>query len=437
MQKKFMGLIAIRYFLYVIYVFLANGLDFPAFSVGLVIVTTSVIFCIGLLKKKMFITPFLPAEVLLICFGLFKMNLVTTMRDMSVESSIIIILSIALWQFVCCLNKYNFVRNEENLVFNFVTVNLKIMTYGLFGISSLFMLVEWAKAGGIPVLQANSEIFRFSVSFNSIWHIIAMSIKYVPMFACLYFMAKGRVDLKRDKFLVVVSILSIILLIGTTQRGELLSAPVIILFAFMAYKKPKLKSLMIPGIIVVLFMGVYPIFRGYNMYGNSYIYSIAQISNYREFWFLTPVYQTFAYSFHVLNRDFELFPAHLPFGYGGYTILCNIPFLNLHDSLGDVQNAAWNNNFYAELTPTFFGDWYADFGYLGCFLGMAIIAIMLNKIYSTYVKRRDAMSLALYAFNFYKCICMLYDNTFDFVWITYFLMMWIVFRISKGKRREI
>lgn len=433
MQKRFLGKIGLRYLFYVIYMVVANKAEFPAFSVGLLIIIFSIQFCIELLKRKMLISPFLPAEVVLICFGLFKMNLVTTMRDMDLGPSIIIVLCIALWQFICCFNKYNFKKGDAALIFNLNTVNLKVLTYGLFAISAFCILIEWVRAGGIPILQSDAETFRFSVSFNSVWHIMAMSIKYVPVFGCLYWMAKNKISFKRDLLLLFVSLVSILFLIGTAQRGELLSAPAIIIFAYMIYKKPNFKNLIIPILVFVLIMGIYPIYRGYKMYGSSYMTSIAQISNNPTIWFLTPTYQTFAYSFHVLNRDFSTFPSQLSFGYGGYTVLCNIPFLDLHDDLGVVQNRAWNNNFYSELTPTFFGDWYADFGFFGCFLGITLICLLLNKLYSNYVKNKDAMSLALYAFNFYKAICMLYDNTFNFVWICYFALIWGIFRMAKGK----
>lgn len=313
-------------------------------------------------------------------------------------------------------------RIHKNNFFIIITV--------LFIIAVSAMLFEWKMAGGIPALRDDAETFRFTVSYSSITHLLAIMNKIVAALIGIYFVNKGRITLGVDTILLFEMIVSEILMLGTSMRGEAILAPCVIFIAYAIKKKLPIKVYVLGGVAALAYIGFMPYLRMFNSYGASYVISLQRISTYTNIYFLTPLYQSFTNNFDILNIDFSIFPNLRNFGYGIYSILPEIPFMNLGSSLMKVQNEVLNNNFYSGLTATFLASWYADFGVIGCIGITALYAKITTHIYERYIKERSLYSLALYAYTFYSSLWIFYNGVFNFVFLCYIVIIWMTLKLK-------
>jgi oligosaccharide repeat unit polymerase len=217
-------------------------------------------------------------------------------------------------------------------------------------------------------------------------------------------------------------------MIGTAMRGEMIFAPCIIFIYYAVRKEISIKYYLLAILLGLFVVGFIPFYRMIVSYGNAYIHSIKSISTYPEIYSLVPIYQTFSNNFLILHFDFEIFPHIASFGYGIYSILPEIPFFDLGSSLMQVQNIVMNNRFYAGLTATYLASWYADFGYIGCFISTIAFALFTNYVYRKYTRERNLFSCVWYAYVFYSSLWLFYNSVFDFVFICYSLVIWLVLR---------
>lgn len=435
-RKKYFICISMQFLMFYIFLIAQYALAFDEVILGLYLITTSIFLVMNLLKDHLLYSPAVLGELLLFSFGLYELHLVNNMPIMAFESKSIIVLSIYVWEIICLLNPGKFfLRNIDLIRWEKGNVNLKYFTYIVFSFSSMLIISEWIKGGGIPIFRPDMETFRFKIVYNSIIHILAMCIKFIPMFVLIYAKFDVKYLVKKQPGMMLCMIMSLLLLICTAFRGELMISITISALIFLFYNRPKFDVIVKIVVCFAAIMGIYPVLRSYLLYGSRYILDMMSISTYPKIWFLTPLYQTFASSFHYLNRDFNTFPKMASFGYGRYTILANIPFLHT-ESLGDAQNRIWNNGFYAELTPTVFGSFYADFGYIGCIIGMLLISILCNYLFYKFARRKNIKSMVLYTFVYYKGIQMIYNNTFDFTALLYYIFIWAMFTFTIKKQKN-
>lgn len=433
-RKKYFACISMQFLLFYIVLVIQNYAKIDEALLGIYLIISSLLIAVNLLKDQLLYSATVLGELLLFSFGLYELHLVNNMPIMAIESKSVIILSIYMWELVCLLNPGTFfIRDIESIKWEKGDINLKYFTYIVFCVSSLLIISEWIKGGGIPILRPDMETFRFTIVYNSVVHILAMCIKFVPMFVLIYVKFDIRYLLTKQLGMMLCMIMSFVMLICTAFRGELMISITISALIFLFYKKPKFSTVVKIVICFAIIMGIYPVLRSYMLYGKGYILDMMSISTYPKIWFITPLYQTFASSFHYLNRDFNTFPLVSDYGYGKYTILSNIPFLNI-ESLGDAQNRIWHNGFYAELTPTVFGSLYADFGYIGCVIGMMLISVLCNFLLYKFIRHKNIKRLVLYTFVYYKGMQMIYNNTFDFTALLYYIFIWAMFTFIVKKR---
>lgn len=428
MQKEYLLYTIIRFLIIFIFLNILNLLEFEEYFFGVFLILIGLVRIVRLYKENLLISPIILSEMLLLSFGLYELHLVTTFDLMDIITKNVIILSIMIWELICGFNSIMFTRKNVIGEIEWKKGNTTLGTFISisFVCCALINILEWIYAGGIPIFRPDMETFRFKVVFNSTLHVIAMCMKFIPALIIVYCKFDLKFLLKKHKLIFICLPGSVIFLICTAFRGELMVSLVFIALLFYIYKRPKLKMIVSIGIIFACIMAIYPVLRSYVLYGQTYINDMMSISKYPEVWFLTPLYQTFANAFHILNKDILIFPDIIAYGLGKYSFLSNVPFLHI-ETLAEVQNRVWNNGFYAELTATVFGNFYADFGYIGCVIGLALIAILCNYLYNLFLKKKKIKYLMLYLFVFYKGFQMLYDNTFDFIAILYFLYLWMIF----------
>ena len=319
---------------------------------------------------------------------------------------------------------------ENKNICNIHRLNFKVIITCLFMISTLAILFEWHMAGGIPAFRTDSETFRFTTSYSSVTHILAIMNKIVASLIGIYLIEQGGLNLKKNFILIIEFICALFLMYCTAFRGEMILAPGVIFIYYAIRHKISVKCYIVVGILALLIIGVYPIVRMYKMYGAHYFVGQKNISTYPKMFFLTPIYQSFTNNYEILNLDFSIFPDIRPHGWGDFSILQQIPFLDLGQRIGAVQNEVLNNGFYANLTATYLATWYADFGYVGCFIVTIIFCWLTNLSYKKCYYKNELWAYAWYAYTFYTALWIFYSGTFDFVYICYSLLIYFTFKLK-------
>ncbi len=428
LNRKWAGFAVFHFLLNILFVIL---LEVGAIST----VTCGCLFLVfvvweGLLafKENKLFTPLTPSLIVEMSFSLYMMGLVKSYERLPVEANLMIVFCMFLWKVITLGNPaFSQVERlyEIEPAYNSRKSFTVVITV-LFLVSVGAMLFEWKMAGGIPILRADSETFRFTVSYSAITHLLAIMNKIVAMLIGIFLVNQKEIRLRRDWLLILEFCISELLMIGTAMRGEMIMAPCVVFIFFAIKHKLPMKFYVIAAIVALAVIGLVPYARSLASYGAAYIESQKEISKYPQLYMFTPLYQSFADNFSILRLDLQIFPELRSWGFGAYTILPEIPFVDLGLNLMSVQNEVLNSNFYSGLTATFFASWYADFGYPGFVLCTLFYATIINKVYSVCVRKHDLFSFVLYAYTFYSALWIFYNGVIDFVYIAYCLVIWIV-----------
>jgi hypothetical protein len=383
------------------------------------IISICLINILILIRTTMLFTPLLFPEIYLLLFGLYELKLRTGMGMMAIQGKLVIVSCMFVWTLLCLGSKNIFVKIGKVSDYKFNVGRLKSWLLLLTTVSLSMLLYEWFKAGGVPALQANAETFRMSVSQSGMTHTLAIMIKLVAVLIEVYWISKIGKKKSRCKLFIFLYAIAMIAMWGTANRGELVFAPVIGIIVLWTKYPPSRRMVALVAIAGLVVLAIFPAVRGYGMYGKSYFTQYSQVSTYQELGWLMPLYGTLAYNFEILNRLFETFSQHMQWGYGQYAIFCHIPFLHIGEELWVVQNRIWNNGFYGALTSTYMGSWYADFSYLGCYFGTALICVANLFAYGKMVEKKSMGALVVYAYLFYVTLVGCYSDAFNFVFICY------------------
>lgn len=379
---------------------------------------------ICMIEDNKLFTPLTGAVIFDISFGIYTMHLVNNEELMLFDSSMVLILCIVIWEFIAIIS-FSYQNKKEISTTIYVNeYSVKVLITFLFIVAVLAMLWEWINAGGIPILQSDQETFRFTVRYNSFTHILAISNKVVVAIIGGFLVNKGKINIKKDFWLIVMMIISELMMIGTAMRGEMIFGPAVVFIVFGIKKKIPKKYYVIAFISAIIVIGLVPYIRMSKLYGVAYLKDLKKISVYKNIAIFTPLIQTFTSNFSILAKDILIFPKIESFGFGDYSILPALPFVDLGKDLMNLQNSMFNKGFYGGLTATFLATWYADFGYIGMVLETIVMAIWINFVYKKYMINRQFFSLMWFSYTLYASLWLVYNNTFDIIYIIYCVIIW-------------
>lgn len=435
-QRKYILLSSISVMLYMLFL-VCEGLGLITEEIhGILMILITIVYIFNLAVDKLLFTPLLFPNVYLMLFGLYQLKWRLGMTIMQIENKSIIVFAMILWYFVASFSPEVFKgMHLKEMDFEINHSRFKAIIYVLAPISVGLLFFEWTRAGGIPALRSDSETFRMQVSQNGIVHTLALMIKVLGMLILVYWFTRNKHQ-NKGIGLSIIFILSLVLMYGTANRGELMFIPVVGFLIYAAKNPPRLSMLFVCGILFISVLAIYPAVRGYQMYGKSYFAQYAVVSRYPMLAGCMPLYGTLAYNFEILNRVMQTFPSVVPYGWGQYSIFCYIPFFDLGKELWVVQNEVWNTGFYGALTSTFMGTWYADFGKLGCIIGTMFYCGMSVYLYRKLIIRKNYKSLVLYSYTFYMILVGAYSNAFSFVFVCYFCLIVFVLNFSENRKRK-
>ena len=383
---------------------------------------------ISYVRKKLIFSPLVVSDLLLICMFFYQLGLVVSYGKLPIKATISVVGCATIWRIIHSYDKSLVEKLNENKTYDLRLNTEKFKKYilGMWIVAAFFMLLEWNVAGGIPALRADGEVFRFSVKINGITHMLAIMNKIVAILSATYIICSGK-KIRKQKLMVFIFVCSTLMIYLTAMRGELVIILFVIAVLYSIKKKIKLWKLIILVAPILLFIGGYPIYRQYHAFGGLYVHDQIAISRYHDIWFLTPLYQTVSDGMRTLGMVTEMYPYSYSYGIINYSILSQIPFVNLGADVSVAIANYSNSHFYSGLTSTYLGPLFADGGVIACYFYTLIMAIWTKKVFMQYVKKRNMLYTILYAFAFYNCIMLCYGNTIiELSFVFYYTVIYFV-----------
>lgn len=128
---------------------------------------------------------------------------------------------------------------------------------------------------------------------------------------------------------------------------------------------------------------------------------------------LDQIHNTVAMNFETYRQLTVTFPDFQPYRYGKQIFF---PFYSLlpgkQETLGEIQNRVWNTGFYGNLTSTYMGVPYVDFGVPGVLVFTLLVAFFIRLLYFRMKNYPTTFNVMLFSYFCYHLILMPYDNTF-------------------------
>lgn len=394
------------------------------------------IMCSRYIKNRLIFSPIIFSDFFTICLFLYQLKLIKSYSDLPIKAVVCILLCSFLWKIINLYSSFTVSELKDNKKFDFNISKNKFKSYlfVVFLIAVFFMLLEWYKAGGIPALRSDAEVFRFKVKINGITHMMAIMNKIVAILAATYLICTENRNSK-DIFVTVIFIISTSLIYLTAMRSELVIIVFVVAILICIKHKVNLIKLLYILLPILLFVAIFPIYRKYGIYGTLYIDDQKAISSYPSLWFLSPMYQTLCDSIGVFGKVTKMFPKSFPYGILQYSFLSQIPFVDIGKNVSVDIGVYTGKSFYSGLTSTYLGDCYADGGLISCLFYTAIMAIWARDVFCKFVHKRNLKYTILYAFMFYNILMLAYGNTIielSFVFY-YFVISFLCDLLNKSK----
>lgn len=413
-----------------IFIIFNVNLDIILKSIAMAILLTFIFFNINnkiIFNPKMFMIVFLECAI----FSTFGLS--TQIDKWSYLMYLIVIVAAVSYLLPCIIlskDKGISVLEKKHLIKSKV---VKVSSF-LILISFLASSYEFYKFGGIPLFTPNLEVVRFQVRISGYIHMLSILSRIVVIIIGSYWIGKNEINFKNEKVLIFNFILAFTLLLFTGFRGEIIVPIAILVIQYFLTNKINYKIIFISSIVIVLVLGIWPIFRNISSYGETYIYNLKNISRNPNLFFLMPLFSTFAMNFEVLRKLTLTFPSLVNYGYGYYTFLqpfsVILPGVKL-PSIYDVQNIVWDTGFYSGLTSTYLGTLYADGGVFFILIFNLLLGILITLLYNYMIKANKWSLIGVYSYIYYLILLGIYSYGFTIDNILYTIMIYFVYRICE------
>lgn len=324
------------------------------------------------------------------------------------------------------------------------------------GIAAICLLVgtsvlayEDTLIGTIPMFASNPDVARMklfpvvgqsSVDTLSIKliHPFVEFVKYgVFLAAIVYFQAE-----RRSRKLTIVCLAMVLggTLIYMSQGARSFAVQVaivlIVLFHYL-YRRIRLKHVVLAVLVVFLFAGLFGAQRIRRSHSAPLFERALAVSRFPqgEFWEAVAFgYATATMSFevfHELTRDFEFYKKP-PHGFLLYAFHRFIPRANIQEFAAGLFTAQ-------AITPTFLGEFYGDFGYLGVLIGPLILGFAYGWAYDRMKRTRSVYPVYVEALLVQMLIFFPYVDLFSqyLTWIFDLVFMYFLIHAVERKAQPV
>ena len=273
--------------------------------------------------------------------------------------------------------------------------------------------------GGIPLFNRSWELTRLynpGGYLSRLIHIFGYSFMLQAIVLQVYLYSRKKLFSWQNIpfWVMLVTALGCAALWGSRHTLFIPIAAGIVAFHYL-HKRLKLTHLFLLGIAAALFIGAVGFVRKMTYFEQrdvEYEEVLQNIGYSARYPVLDQIHNTVAMNFETFRQLTETFPERHDFQYGKLTFFAFYSLIpGKQMTLGELQNRIWNTGFYGNLTSTYMGVPYVDFGFAGVALYTFALAFIFRLIYFRMKNFPAVFNIMLYSFFCYHVILMPYDNT--------------------------
>lgn len=308
--------------------------------------------------------------------------------------------------------------NKKHNYINFVSFNYKGILY-FYIFSSLLILVHYFLIG-IPILSANYDVNRFTLSSSGYGGLPSRIAIYIPMlFFFIWFLIKDKINIDKNFkiFLIFFVIIALVLQGHKSSILQLFYATII------AYKftSDRLKNK-----LWILFIIIFSIIFAFVSFKNLSTINNLTLYNYLFDRYTIILHQPGFTLFNLSKNDFNFFSQNIILSDLLYPLLkfLNFDVQTLNDQLSRiVYGIIYKDDFSVPVTPGWFSYHYFVFG------NNIFLTMFLSLLFGTFLSIVE--NYGLNSNNFHVKVISLYVLYFSYVGYTsgnfYYLVINVVF----------
>ncbi len=337
--------------------------------------------------------------------------------------------SISIYLFACFI----VLSVARNITFPSLTtgpVRLNVHHYVIYSISVSFLAFEYYSFGSIPIMTSAFELKRTRFMTNGYIHLIAMSTIPVSIIFLVDLLENFSIkNLKEKIFSSVLLSIPLLMIVGIGNRGQILMV-FSVLCIYFHYRINRLRILQITilGSFAFVFLSLTKYLRDYLFYGPQYLKVLDRFwTDALPLW-LSPGYLTLTMNYNIFARIVNTFSEGFGVTKGRFTLN---PLTSLlpgpQGGVGSFLNRTWNTGFHGNLTSTYLGVPYLDFGVVGVMTVPFILGIILSCMYLRIKRDPSCSNVIIFSFLTFNMMLSIYSypiGHFHFFWnlaLLYFL----------------
>jgi len=316
-------------------------------------------------------------------------------------------------------SKYPWWLNTKVFTRNILSENrVRLISYFLFLISGLALYLFYTKAGNLPLLAPDPDVFRFEADENVpglVNYAAQLARVFIPLAFFLMFWQKF--SWKKHWDLVILCLMGIVILTAFASRTQIFFIDLWIMALYFFIRKPNWKQSLkfYPAFLIVsvLVLAAVPMYRQYQSYGEGYLTSVTGIDptgfNYVEKAFM-PIYVGVSFNQQALLHAQNYYETH-PLQYGKVSLdpFTNIfgkfipPLNNIKSDfdLGAIFYPWWN-------TGTYLFPFVQDFGTSAFFIIPFLLAALVTLAWRYWETNPNFLSINLYAYTVFFIVMTVY-----------------------------
>ena len=306
-------------------------------------------------------------------------------------------------------NKFRFFASSQMSV-----RNLRVVIYSLFFISCLALYMFYVRAGNLPLLAEDTDVFRF-VADEQVPGLINYTAQFSRLFIPLAFfliLYQG-FNWRKHADLVVLILLGSVALTLFASRTQIFFVDLWIMAMYLLMRKPTLKQAIkfypVFLLISIIVLAAVPLYRQYKSYGTTdYLAGVTAIdsTNYNPLGkALLPIYVGVSFNQQALLHAHEYYETH-PTQKGlvtldPFTNIVGLDQLKSEYDLGAIFKSWWN-------TGTYLFPFVQDFGNWAFYWVPFVISGLLTLLWRYWRAVQNYLSINLYSYAMFFIVMTIY-----------------------------
>ncbi len=300
-------------------------------------------------------------------------------------------------------------------------------------------LIFW----GLTVLQFSLPILNpgtageARLAFHGPFFQAFISLGWTALvFSPVYIWVRGGKE-RYDWFWIIGVPLILSLLLLSLGGRSWVSTPFLTLIIAMSYlKRQAAWKLIIAGILIFCIFSLFGYYREDTGSNEVFLDQIGLPTQVAPFVYVGLYVR---YTVDALRRIIEMFPSQMPYQHGAIALMPLRALLPGHQDMSDVffKNLLGREFEGSGQPATLLAPLYADFGWIGIFVGMSLYGVLIAWTFRTMKAHSNMATVILYAWWLQATIMALYSNGFAYINVFLMPLFWILlFRLARPEQQD-